>query len=123
MPKRRNNKADVLAFIQEGESFALPNGETLAMNPPTVGDLVSFQRRSEELKGSDDIEALAEIPATLLQSVTKEYGFTVDEAMGLLLKCGGPDGALGRKVYSLYGIDVDRVGKGDGESDPSVPTE
>ena len=122
MPKRRNNKADILAFIQEGESFELPNGKRLALDVPTVGDLVSFQKRSEELQGTDDLEELAAMPVELLQSVTKSYGFTFDEARSLLAKCGGPVGPLSRKVYSLYGIDIDHVGKGEGGSDPDGPT-
>ena len=105
----QSNKTDILSFIEEGEMFTLPNGKVLTLNLPTVSDLTAFTAKSERLAKKRDaksLEELAAIPIEMLQSVTSGYNFTADQCLALYTKCGGVNGELAHKVYSLYGIEL-----------------
>ena len=124
----QQNRDQVLEFLNEGVPFELPNGVILDLNLPTLADQIEFTRKSETLSKEGDVESLAKLPIEMLQTVTKGYNFQEEDAYKLMHKCGGPNGPLGLKVYSLYGIELKPEGEEteDGESvktDESIPTE
>ena len=123
-----DNKRDILEFLQEGETYTLPGGTTkLHLTLPTVADLVKFQKLAKDAgDGADaDPENRTRLPLFLLKSVTKGYDFDDDQCLQLFSKTGGLTGGLAKKVYSLFGMDLDR-GAGDeedpGELDQATPT-
>ena len=114
MPKA--TKQDVLSFLEGGESYQLPNGQQLALNHPTVKDLVEFQKKAREVEDGADA---TQLPLFLLGCVTNEYGFDQDQLLTLLAKTGGMQGGLAKKVNELFGLQ----GVGDaGEVDEDLPT-
>ena len=124
----QQNRDQVLEFLNEGVPFELPNGTTIELNLPTLADQIEFTRKSETLSKEGDLGSLAKLPIEMLQTVIKGLQLSDEDAFKLLHKCGGPNGPLGIKVYSLYGIELKPEGEGteDGESvktDESIPTE
>ena len=116
------NKRDILDFLSQGETYTLPGGTTkLHLTLPTVADLVHFQTLAKEAgDGADaDPESRTRLPLFLLKSVTKGYDFDDDQCLQLFSKTGGLTGGLAKKVYSLFGMDLDR-GAVDPENDPDL---